>query len=528
MPNTSGTSDIFTQNGHHPPSQILSEETLNIPHPKTAPEDTEIGTQLESSSALTTEWSSITKELIDNLPRVWARGLLYFLVVFVAIALPWAMLSKVDETGTARGRLEPKGKTVRLDAPVAGTVAAIKVKEGTQVKAGQSLVELESELVSAQLQEIQRKLEGQQNRLAQLELLKNQMTLAIRTQQQQNQAQQLEKLAQVEQARQNFDALKTVYNFQKEEKQAKVKQAQQALDSSKAAYELAEVRLKGAKEKVPRYKKAFQDGAMSLDRFNEAEQLTKENYKHLMRAQSDISQAKSSLEEQQSSYERTIRQAQSDIQQAQLRLKEQERSYQSLIHTGKLAALKTEEELKNLETQITSLNAEIAQSKSQITSLEFQLKQRVIKAPESGTIFQLSVQRPGAVVQPKDMIAEIAPQGIFLILKAQMATTESGSLRVGMPVKMKFDAYPFQDYGIVEGKLTQISPTSKVTETNQGAIATFDLEIELQQNCIQSANTCVALSPGQTATAEVIVRQRRIIDFVLDPFKKLQKGGLEL
>jgi HlyD family secretion protein len=26
----------------------------------------------------------------------------------------------------------------------------------------------------------------------------------------------------------------------------------------------------------------------------------------------------------------------------------------------------------------------------------------------------------------------------------------------------------------------------------------------------------------------VIVRQRRIIDFILDPFKKLQKGGLEL
>jgi hemolysin D len=36
------------------------------------------------------------------------------------------------------------------------------------------------------------------------------------------------------------------------------------------------------------------------------------------------------------------------------------------------------------------------------------------------------------------------------------------------------------------------------------------------------------LRPGDTATAEVIVRQRRIIDLILDPFKKLQKGGLEL
>ena len=39
-----------------------------------------------------------------------------------------------------------------------------------------------------------------------------------------------------------------------------------------------------------------------------------------------------------------------------------------------------------------------------------------------------------------------------------MATTESGSLRTGLPVKLKFDAYPFQDYGVVTGELIKISP----------------------------------------------------------------------
>ena len=50
----------------------------------------------------------------------------------------------------------------------------------------------------------------------------------------------------------------------------------------------------------------------------------------------------------------------------------------------------------------------------------------------------------------------------------------------------------------------------------------------MPQTYIQSGNKRIALTPGQTATAEVIVRQRRIADFVLDPFKKLQKGGLKL
>jgi HlyD family secretion protein len=97
-----------------------------------------------------------------------------------------------------------------------------------------------------------------------------------------------------------------------------------------------------------------------------------------------------------------------------------------------------------------------------------------------------------------------------------------------MEVKLKFDAYPFQDYGVVEGKLIRKSPTSKVSETAQGKVTNFELEIELNQTCIPTKNQCLELKPGDTATAEVIVRRRKIIDFILDPFKKLQKGGLEL
>jgi HlyD family secretion protein len=108
-----------------------------------------------------------------------------------------------------------------------------------------------------------------------------------------------------------------------------------------------------------------------------------------------------------------------------------------------------------------------------------------------------------------------------------MATTQSGSLQKGMAVKMKFDAYPFQDYGVVDGSLIKISPTTKMQETSQGRVAIYELEIELNQTCIPSVNDCIPLRPGDTATAEVVVRQRRVIDFILDPFKKLQKGGLE-
>ncbi|BAZ26535.1 HlyD family secretion protein [Kalymmatonema gypsitolerans NIES-4073] len=500
------------------------EETGYIPPQEVAESTLENQTAADEAQ----DWFFGTEELLDALPKAWTRSLLYVLVAFAGIVLPWTMLSKVDETGSARGRIEPKGATQKLDSPVGGGVTVVRVKEGETIKAGQILLELESDVLRTELQQVMTKLDGLQNRRESLEVLKNQLTLGVSTQQQQNQAQQLAKQSQVEQARQNLDALKAVYNLNKEEKLAKVNQTQQALESSKAAYKLASVRLQASQEKVPRYQQAYEDGVMSQDRFKDVQQAAKEEYERLVQARSDISQAQESLKEQQSTYEKTIHQAKSEIQQAELRLQEEQRSYQSLIHTGQLAQLKAEEQLKELQTQIKSLQSEMAQTNSQATSLKIQLQQRVVRSPVNGVIFELPITKPGAVLQPGQRVAQIAPKNAGLVLKASMPNQQSGFLKVGMPVKVKFDAYPFQEYGIVPGKVAWISPDSKVSQTPQGNIENFELEIALNQAYIQNGDKRIALTPGQTATAEVIVRERRVIDFILDPFRKLQKGGLDL
>lgn len=482
----------------------------------------------EKSAKSIDDWSEVTKELLDSLPQVWTRGLLYFLFIFASIALPWSILSKVDETGTARGRLEPEGKTVRLDAAVAGSVAEIRVQEGESVKAGQTLLVLESELVNSELKQAQTRLDGQLNQLSQLNLLKNQLVLALAVQRQQNQAQELEKQTQIDQEKQNLNATISSFDFQKEEKLAQVNQAKKSIDYSQVNHKLVEISLDRANREVARYQQAWQAGIVPEINLVDKVDIAKERQKLLEQTKSDIEQSKLRLREQQSSYERIIQQAQANIEQSQLRIKEKERGYQSLSHAGKLAVLKSEEQLKNLDREITALKAEIEQNKSQTTSLKFQLSQREIKATVDGTVFQLPIQRAGSVVQAGAMLAEIAPKNSPLIIRAQMSTTESGSLRTSLPVKLKFDAYPFQDYGVLEGKLIKISPTSLDIDTPNGKASAYNLEIALNQHCIVSAGRCIPLKPGDTATAEVIVRQRRIIDFLIDPFKKLQNGGLEL
>jgi HlyD family secretion protein len=489
-------------------------------------------TDLTSQEVETTnqgnDWFYGTEELLDALPKAWTRSLLYLLISFTIFALPWAMFAQVDETGNASGRIEPQGATQKLDSVVTSSVISVNVTEGANVKAGQVLVELDSNVLRTEIQQIQAKLEGLVNRQAQLELLKNQVLLTINIQEQQNQSQQLEKLAQVNQARQNVDAKISAYNLQKLEKLAQLDQVKQNIKSTQIAHRIAQSRWNRDVTEVGRYQQLLQEGAIPQTKVVELEKTAEESQSLQEEAKSNIEQAHLRLQEEFSRYQSVMSQAKTDIEQAKLRLQEEENSYKTVVQAGKLTLLKNQEQLKDLQTQITTVKSDISQTKSQIASLQIQLQQRVVRSPIDGTIFELPIKKPGAVVQPGQLLAQIAPKNATLILKARMPSQHSGFIKVGMPVKIKLDAYPFQEYGIMQGRVTWISPDSKIQENGLNRTETYELDIALEQPYIQSGNKRILLTPGQTATAEVIVRQRRIIDFILDPFKKLQTNGLEL
>ncbi|MBE9199037.1 MULTISPECIES: HlyD family efflux transporter periplasmic adaptor subunit [unclassified Nodularia (in: cyanobacteria)] len=469
-----------------------------------------------------------TEELLDALPKVWTRGVFYVLLGFASLALPWATLSKVDETGNARGRIEPQGATQKLDSQTGGSVKAVKVTEGQTVTFGQVLLELDSDILQTEIQQAEAKLSALLNQETQLDVLKNQLQLTLSIQKQQNQFQALEKMSQVNQAEQNLGLKQNSYNLQKLERQSLVNQVRQQIQTAKNDQQSAQGRLTIDSRQVKRFQQLVNDGAVSVNQVDQLKKEEQESQRLYARAQSDVKQAQLRLAEETSRYQSTMNQLESDIEQAKHQMQAEKNSYQSLLQSGKLAVLKYEEQLKNLETQLANLQSEIAQTNSTITSLNLQMQQRVVRSPIDGIIFELPVTKPGEVVQVGQRIADIAPQNSEIVLKANIPIQDSGFLNVGMPVKIKFDAFPFQEYGIVEGKVAWISPDSKINQTPQGNIETYELEIVLEQNYIQNGAKRIPLTPGQTANAEVILRQRRVIDFVLDPFKKLHKNGLEI
>jgi hemolysin D len=486
------------------------------------------------------DWSNSAKELIETMPLPWTRGLLYLLLAFIAIFLPWAFLYKMDEIGTARGRLEFKGDTVKREADIDGSVAVLKVhvKKGDRVQTGQIIMELDAKNVREQIHQAQLKLDGEQQRLNQLTLMKNQAGLGTNAQQQQNQAQLLEKQSQISQAKQAFEDRQTSYNLQKVEKIAQIRQSQQKIIDAQTSYFLAQNRFKDAQNESSRFRKLYKVGGIAQIKVTEIEGIANEKKQLLSQALANLQQSKLQLTEQRGNYQNLLQKAQSDIDQAKLRLTEQQRGSGTLTKGGDLAILRTNQQLKEIQSQIVTLQSDISRDQAQLIFFTKQLRQYTIKADSDGTIFELPITREGAVVQPKQLIAEIAPNTNGLVFKGEIAATQSESLRASLDgtqppgekkdVKLKFDEFPFESYDVVKGILTWVSPNSKIPSSSPGSTPSpqeitpsYGIEVQLNQSCVRHEGQCIPFKSGQPATAEIVIRHRRIIDFVLDPFRKL-------
>jgi hemolysin D len=178
---------------------------------------------------------------------------------------------------------------------------------------------------------------------------------------------------------------------------------------------------------------------------------------------------------------------------------------------------------------VTMLRTDIEQSKNLSTTLNRQLAKYIIRADVDGRIFELPITREGSVVQPKQLIAEIAPQtnqAIDLIFKGDIPASQSESLRTttNKNVKLKFEEFPFESYGIVNGKLIWISPNSKLVASPSGNVVNYEVRVALAQSCIKYRGECLPFKSGQPATAEIIIRKRRIIDLITAPFTKLKSN----
>ncbi|NEQ40705.1 MAG: HlyD family efflux transporter periplasmic adaptor subunit [Okeania sp. SIO3I5] len=190
---------------------------------------------------------------------------------------------------------------------------------------------------------------------------------------------------------------------------------------------------------------------------------------------------------------------------------------------AKATDLEMQQRIQQLEVELTQLRAKITETKNLLTAAETKLEKRFVYAPVSGVVLSLDITNIGEVVQPGQTIAEIGPENAQLVLSAKLPNPEAGFIEEGMSVQLKFDAYPYQDYGVISGTVASVSPD---TEQDEQMGDVYQVEITLERNYVTENGETISFKPGQTANADIIIRRRRVADILLDPIRKMKEEGI--
>jgi len=162
----------------------------------------------------------------------------------------------------------------------------------------------------------------------------------------------------------------------------------------------------------------------------------------------------------------------------------------------------------------------IARLQSEIAAAELALQHTTITAPVGGLITTLEVRSTGTVLQAGQTLATIVPAGARLLVEARVPNKDIAFIEKGLPAKLKFDAFPFQDYGAVEGTVLEVSPDAQLDKDSQSF---YKVTIAPRKTEMVAKDKIVPLRPGLTLTAEIITERKSILSLILEPFRKLKR-----
>lgn len=399
---------------------------------------------------------------VRRLPPLYTRVLVGGICLAVTGTIAWAAFSKVDEVATANGEIVPATQIQPMRSLASGQLREINATEGKTVNKGDILVQLDPAQAVAEVQRLEKLVAQNRDSLARLEaerigkaqagsLLQNEL-LAARLREYRDR-----RSAAVADASRQLSTMRSA-QVQKTRLQADLTFASQ---KSQAMQSLAS---QGA---VPRFD--------SIDTQNKVEGLQKEI----------------SIQDQ------AIEQARQAFQAAKNNASRLESERQSEILT----------QIDKQQQELTDLEGKLAQAMEQ-------QKQSTIRAGVTGTIYNVKVAKTGASVHAGDELLSIVPAGDELLVEAKVPNQDIGFIKTGMRVKVKLATFPYQEYGMVEGTVSKISPNA-VNEKDLGLV--FPVQVKLKQHSVRVNGQEVPLTPGMAATAEIVTRQKTVLSFLLDP-----------
>lgn len=424
-------------------------------------------------------------------PSPLPRLILYILLVLLAVLLIWATFGKLDIVAVAQGKLVPETFVKVVQPSDAGVIKEILVKEGDEVAAGQVLMRMDTSVSTSDRKVLDNDF---QLRVLQLRRIDAELKGVPLTRKPSDDA---ALFAQVEA---QYRSHRLAY--------------QDALDTERAALAKAQHDLKGSMEVESKLKQTlpiFQEQEKGWD------QLAKEGYAGSLMAL-DRKRSRIETEQELQAQTQSVQGLKSAIAQSEKRIAQITSNYHQQLHNERIDA----------ESQYNKLDQDIAKQTYKHGLLE-------LRSPQAGVVKEIATHTPGTVVAPGSVIATVVPHNEPLLAEVWVTNLDAGFVVPRQEAKIKLSAYPFQQYGMLDGVVRTVSADAsdkpgdnnnlaQANDTDKPPTAQSQLSyrtlVDLKSTELESRGQHFKLTPGMQVSAEINLGTRTVLQYLLSPIQK--------
>jgi multidrug efflux pump subunit AcrA (membrane-fusion protein) len=187
--------------------------------------------------------------------------------------------------------------------------------------------------------------------------------------------------------------------------------------------------------------------------------------------------------------------------------------------TQKSAAIRSRRE-QAVEQVSSARGALEVQIRSFEQSLEVHMKTQRVVAPIDGIASKVAVTGPSELLSTGTTLLEIIPDGSSLIADVSIANRDISELKVGMPVSLRIDAMPYQDYGALPAHIVEIPPDA--TTDKQTNLSSYMIRCALDKTTLDSPTKQRTVRLGMTLTAQILIRKKTLLQLGISEVFKLK------
>ncbi|MEO1028389.1 MAG: HlyD family efflux transporter periplasmic adaptor subunit [Pseudomonadota bacterium] len=185
--------------------------------------------------------------------------------------------------------------------------------------------------------------------------------------------------------------------------------------------------------------------------------------------------------------------------------------------------IESEQIRSTLQRDLSSLSQRLTQALQQKRQTTAGASHTIL-ASMAGQVSTLQV-KAGETVEGALPLMSIVPGDAELVAELYLPSRAIGFVEPGKRVKIKYDAFPYQKYGVFEGTVASSSPSALRPEElgviTQSPELLYRVVVALSEIEATGRTSPIIPQSNMELTADIVLEQRRLWDWVLEP---LQSG----